>query len=112
MMQVKWIFICIIFTACLSNLLSAGSFLPADTTRADSLTKIEPQFKNVNVLVETEWGTTDKREGVDVYVKVKGKKPYEIEMRKGELQRCCVTLMSGVTVKILDPKSGKVLKTY
>jgi hypothetical protein len=112
MMQVRWIFICFIFAACLSNPLSAGSSLPVDTTRADSVTKIEPSFKNVNVLVETEWGSTDKREGVDVYVKVKGKKPYEIEMRKGELQKCCVTLMSGVTVKILDPKTGRVLKKY
>ena len=111
-MQVKWIFIGIIFTACLSNPLSAGFVLPADTTQADSLTKVEPDFRHVNVRVETEWGTTDKREGVDVYVKMKAKKPYEIEMRKDEMQRCCVTLMSGVTVKIIDPKTGRILKTY
>jgi hypothetical protein len=83
-----------------------------DTTQADSLSKVKPDFENVNVLVETEWGTTDKRDAVDVYVKMKGKKPVEIEMMKDAHEKCSITLMPGVIVKIFDPKSGRLLKKY
>jgi hypothetical protein len=111
-MWVIWIVVWIICTTCLAEPILASEQALPDSAQADSLKKAEPDFSNVTVLVETEWGPTDKQDGVDVFVIMKGKKPVEIEMIKGIHQKCSVSLMSGVTVKILDSKTGQLLKKY
>jgi hypothetical protein len=66
----------------------------------------------VNVLVETEWGTSDCYENVDVFVQFKGRKVDELVMIREMHQECRLKLISGVVAKIIDPATGKVLKTY
>ncbi len=90
----------------------AGFTAAQDTTVADSIAAPVPDFEGVNVIVETDWGTTDKTENVDVFI-TKGKNKHtDIVMRKSNHQECIVELVSGIVVKIVDRKTGKVLKTF
>jgi hypothetical protein len=82
-----------------------------DTTAADSIKKPAPDYKDVNVIVETDWGTTDKTEHVDVILRTGKNNHKEIVMQKSTFQECVVELVSGMVVKIVDSKTGKVLKT-
>ena len=113
-MQLKSFYLTLIFIACIiaPALVMASSFFATDTTATDSLKTPRPDFINVNVTVETAWGTTDKSVNVNVFVKMKGKKPSEIVLMKGQHQECSVELIEGVMVKITDPKSGRLLKRY
>ena len=90
----------------------SGSLALQDTTVADSVTAPVPDFKGVNVIVETDWGTTDKTENVDVFIKKEKNQRTEIVMKKSDHQECIVELISGMVVKIVNRKTGKVLKTF
>jgi hypothetical protein len=61
------------------------------------------------VLVETEWGTSDKYDNVDVRLSWADKKVKEVVIIKKNSE-CSIVLIEGVVVKIIDAKSGKVIK--
>ena len=113
-MQKKLCFCASIFFVCfiVSPLLPAYSNIISDTTAVDSIKTPQPDFSNVNVIVETAWGTPDKSVNVNVYIMRKGKNISEIVLKKGQHQECSIELMEGIVVKIIDPKSGRILKQY
>jgi len=77
---------------------------PADTTQA------APDFKQVNVIVETEWGDPETTKDADVFIHYEKDQPKRILLETAK-SRCEINLFPGMTVKIVDPKTGKVLKT-
>ncbi len=101
----------VLFTlGCLA--VNAAPIMPRDTTAVDTQATVKPDYQGVNVIVETDWGTTDKTENVDVFIRVEKGKRTEVVMRKSEHQECIVELVSGMVVKIIDRKTGKLLKTF
>ena len=113
-MRVKILLPCIIGVICvlLTAPLAASSIPSLNSTQEDSVKKKAPDYTDVNVTVNTEWGSSDNFEGVNVYVVMKNGKTDELIMSKEAHQECCIKLISGVEVKIFDPKTGKVLKRY
>jgi len=113
-MQRKSYFIMFLFLCgfLLPPVLSAHNFFISDTTTRDSIKTPQPDFSNVNVIVETAWGTSDKSVNVDAFVVFEGKKPSEIILKKGEHQECSIDLIDGLVVKIINPKTGRLLKQF
>ena len=113
-MQLKFYVICIIgiIGILLAEPASASIFPVYNPAQEDSIKKKVPDYSNVNVYVTTEWGSSDKREGVDVYVQMEKGNAVELVMIKEKHEECTIRLISGVEVKITDPKTGKVLKKY
>lgn len=113
-MQLKFYVICMIgiISILLARPVSASISPVYNPAQEDSIKKKAPDYANVNVYVTTEWGSSDKREGVDVYVKMEKGKAVELVMTKEKHEECTIRLISGVEVKIIDPKTGKVLKRY
>lgn len=94
----------------------ANAALQTDTTKTDStqidtLQEVPPDFTGVDVIVETEWGEPEKTENVDVFLHLKDKQPHII-MSADKHKQCEVRIFKGITVKIVDHKTGKLLKTY
>ena len=85
---------------------SAGANFQQDTTKADSA-----DYTHADVVVTTEWSGTEKNTDVSVYIEYKDNKPSVLLMIK-EHQRCEIILISGVSAKIYDHKTGKLLKTF
>lgn len=83
----------------------------ADTTKIDTINGKAPAFTNVDVVVETEWGTSEKTENVKVYVFLEAKYPHLI-MTENKHKQCELRIVKGITIKIYDRKTGKKLKTY
>ena len=108
----KILMLLFVFFTCGSLTGNAALFLPRDTTVVDTHATMKPDYEDVNVVVETDWGTSDKTENVDVFIRIEKGKRTEVVMRKSEHQECIVELVSGMVVKIIDRKSGKVLKTF
>lgn len=79
-----------------------------DTTQAE---ESKPDYTNVHVIIESEWMGADTTENVDVFLYLKGDKP-SITMKSGGHKECNIFLAKGVTVKILDSKTGKLIKKY
>ena len=95
---------------CLVIMLSG---LTRGSTQQDSTRKeVKPDFTGVDVLVETDWGTSDKTENVEVFIRTEADGHTDIVMRKSNHQECIAELVPGIVVKIIDRKSKKVLKTY
>jgi hypothetical protein len=82
-----------------------------DTTIKDTAKKVLPDFKNVDVVVETEWGDPEKTTNVDVYVHLKDEHPH-ITMTPNSHKQCEIRIIKGITIKILDPTTGTLLKKY
>jgi hypothetical protein len=85
---------------------SVHAYFAQDTTKADSA-----DYTHADVVVTTEWSGTEKNSDVSVYIEYKDKKPSTLLMIK-EHKRCEIILMPGVTAKIYDNKTGKLLKTF
>ena len=85
------------------------SFLQAG--EEDYVSVDEPNFDNVDVVVETEWGTSEKTEGVDVLVLFNNEKPTGLVLAKKRVKLSEVMLVEGVVVKLYDHDTGKLLKT-
>lgn len=81
-----------------------------DTTVVDSV-KSKATHSAVNVVVETEWSDPETIKNVDVYVKYEKGIARTLAM-KSKSRDCDIALISGVTVKILNPVSGKRIATY
>lgn len=82
-----------------------------DTTEIDTIKGKAPAFTNVDVVVETEWAGSEKTENVKVYVFLETKHPHLI-MTENKHKQCEIRIVKGMTVKIIDRKTGKRLKTY
>ena len=82
-----------------------------DSAAADSVKTAAPDYTDVDVVVKTDWGTTDKTKNVDVFIRKERGKHTEIVMKKSEHQECIVELVPGIVVQIINSKTGKVLKT-
>ena len=108
----KILMLLFVFFTCGNLTGSAALFLSQDTTAVDTQATVKPDYEDVNVVVETDWGTTDKTENVDVFIRIEKGKRTEVVMRKSEHQECIVELLPGMVVKIIDRKTKKVIKTY
>lgn len=82
-----------------------------DSTQIDTVKGKSPAFINVDVLVETEWGDSEKTENVKVYAFLEAEHPHLL-MTENKHKRCEIRIIKGMTVKIIDHKTGKRLKTY
>lgn len=112
-MQMNLRMFCFICGLCISLAGPVLAIQPVmqDTTQADTVAVVKPDYENVTVSVTTEWGTSDKHDNVDVRLIWKGKKVKELVVLKKHSE-CTVTLMDGVVVTITDPKTGKVLRRF
>ena len=87
-----------------------ASFLYAGEN--DYVTIDEPNFENVDVVVETAWGTSEKTENVDVLVLFNNdEKPTGMVLARKKQKLSEIMLIEGVTVKLIDHETKKVLKT-
>ncbi len=111
-MTIKITFLLMLFISINYAAPSKFMVIGQDTAAVDSIKKPVPDYKSVNVIVETDWGTTDKTENVDVYIKKQKGKHTDLILKKSEHQECIIELVSGMVVKIVDRKTGKILKTY
>ena len=84
------------------------SFLHAGEN--DFVTIDEPNFENVDVVVETSGGTTETTENVDVLVLFNNEKPTGLVLARDRQKLSEVILCEGVIVKLIDRKTKEVLK--
>jgi len=77
----------------------------------DSTEKVVPTYKNVDVVIETDWAEPDKSENVDVIIKSGDKKTTGLIIIYRDFQRCEITLIPGIVVRIYAHKTGKLIKT-
>lgn len=94
-----------------ANAMVISDTTKTDTTIKDTIKKVLPDFKNVDVVVETEWSAPEKTSNVDVYVHLKDEHPH-ITMIPDSHKQCEIRVIKGITIKILDSKTGKLLKKY
>lgn len=88
----------------------------SDTTKAVTVTEdtakaAQPDFVGADVVVLSDWGEPDTTFNASVFINLKDKHPH-ITMKQGKGRQCEVRIMKGITIKILDHKNGKLLKTY
>lgn len=88
----------------------------SDTTKAITVTEdtvkiVKPDFTGADVIVTSDWGEPDTTLNADVFVNLKDQHPH-ITMKRGKGRQCEVRIMKGITIKILEHKTGKLLKTY
>lgn len=77
----------------------------------DYATIDDPNYENVDVVIETAWGTSEKTEDVNVLILQKNEKATGVVLAKKRQKLSEIMLVEGVTVKIIDHETGKVLKT-
>ncbi len=104
-------FISLIALFSYTNANSQTDTTKADTAKIDTVKGKAPAFTNADVMVETEWGTSEKTENVKVFVFLEAKHPHLILMENKHKQ-CELRIVKGITIKIYDRKTGKLLKTY
>ena len=86
------------------------SFLHAGEN--DYVTIDEPNFENVDVVVETAWGTSETTENVDVLVLFdKDEKPAGMVLARKKQKLSEIIIIEGVTVKLIDHQTKEVLRT-
>ena len=73
-----------------------------------------PDYDNVDVFVEYEWGGSDKINHVSVFDRTQSKEPHltikKVVMKK--IKWCEICLVKGVMVKIFNHDTHELLKTY
>jgi hypothetical protein len=80
-------------------------------TAQNSPKPIKPDFENVDVFVECDWGDNENMVSSNVFDKTGTENPYLLIFKNnGTLQE--VLLVKGIIVRIFDHDSGKLLKTY
>ena len=94
-----FLFQLVVFSLCYSN---------GMTVAQEDTTGRTPDYKAVNVVVETEWGGPEKINAVDVFVEYEKKIPVKLEIF-GKNNHCEIRIVSGMAAKIIDPKTGKIL---
>ena len=81
-------------------------------TASDYVSISDPNFENVDVVIETDWGTSEKTESVDVLVVNVNDEPAQIILAKKKVKVSEISLMEGVVIKIYNHETGELLKTY
>jgi hypothetical protein len=70
-----------------------------------------PDYSDVDVVIECEWGLDGKIENAKVYDHSDAKEPH-LRISNAEEESSVLTLIKGIKVNILDHKNHKLLKTY
>lgn len=89
----------------------------SDTTQTDTTQTqvIESDttivFTHVDVVVETEWGEPEKNENTTAELILKDGKAEKLIFMGEQHKKCEVTVMEGLTIKIYNRKTGKLIKT-
>ena len=89
----------------------------SDTTQVDTSKQqiIESDtsitYTKVDVLVQSDWGDPEKTEDAIADIILENGTPAKVIIRGVQHKTCEVTLMAGLTVKIYDHKTGKLLRT-
>jgi hypothetical protein len=94
-----------------SSVIGQTDTTKTDTAKIDTIKEKAPDFTNVDVVVETEWGTSEKTENVNVFVYLEAEHPH-ITMSENKHKQCELRIIKGITIKIYDRKTGKLLKSY
>jgi hypothetical protein len=85
--------------------------IKTDSTEIDTVKGKIPEFNNVDVVTETEWGASERIENATVFIFLEAKHPHLL-IKENKHKRCELRIVKGLTIKIYDHKSGKLLKTY
>jgi hypothetical protein len=95
----------------LSGLFIVLLFLAYGLLNAQDQKGEKSDFSNVDVVVNCDWGATDKVENVSVFDQSNAKEPHlTIYEANGETFE--IILAKGIKVSVIDHKSHKLLKTY
>jgi hypothetical protein len=105
------ILICVIAIAAQSNGQPVSDRTKALTVTEDTAKIAQPDFVGADVVILSDWGEPDTTLNANVFVNLKDEYPH-ITMKQGKGRQCEVRIMKGITIKILDHKTGKLLKTY
>jgi len=73
--------------------------------------EIDTDYSNVDVVVQCEWGSSEKHLGVDV-VAINKDNHKNIIIYKDECVKCEISILEGVVVKIFKHNSTSILKIY
>jgi len=106
-----FILICLIAVAAQSYGQTVSDTTKAVTVTEDTAKIVQPDFVGAEVVVVSDWGEPDTTFNANVFVNLNDKHPH-ITMKQGKGRQCEVRIMKGITIKILDHKTGKLLKTY
>ncbi len=79
---------------------------------SDYVSISDPNFENVDVVIETDWGTSEKTESVDVLVVNVNDEPVQIILAKKKKKVSEISIMEGVVIKIYNHDTGELLHTY
>ena len=79
---------------------------------SDYVTISDPNFENVDVVMETDWGTSEKTESVDVLVVNVNDEPAQLILARKKVKLSEISIMEGVVIKIYNHETGELLKTY
>jgi hypothetical protein len=72
---------------------------------------IKPDYENVDVFVECDWGTNENMVQAKVFDKSKTENPFLLIYKNNGVHDELL-LIKGIIVRIFDHESGKLLKTY
>ena len=72
---------------------------------------IKPDFENVDVFIECDWGANENMVQAKVFDKTKAENPYLLIINNNGTNDE-VLLIKGIIVRIFNHESGKLLKTY
>jgi len=84
----------------------------ANAGESDYVTISDPNFENVDVVMETDWGTSEKTESVDVLVVNVNDEPAQLILARKKVKLSEISIMEGVVIKIYNHETGELLKTY
>ncbi len=84
----------------------------ATAGESDYVTISDPNFENVDVVLETDWGTSEKTESVDVLVVNVNDEPAQLILARKKVKLSEISIMEGVVIKIYNHETGELLKTY
>jgi len=79
---------------------------------SDYVSLSDPNYENVDVVIETAWGTTEKTESVDVLVVNVNDEPAQLILARKKQKLSEISLMDGVVIKIYNHDNGELIKTY
>ena len=70
----------------------------ADAGESDYVSLSDPNFENVDVVIETAWGTSEKTESVDVLVVKVNDEPSQLILARKKQKLSEISLMDGVVI--------------
>lgn len=79
--------------------------------KSDVFKEIDPTYKHVDVVLETEWGSNEKYEDVNVFVNKKNNKARSIIVFQEKLNTE-IFIIPDIKIKILNHYTGKLIEKY